>query len=71
MLNFLIGSYSDEVHALIYNDDYVALTLHECTYEFWSLVDGKPMRENQHVKDWRLSQASIEKILNENHENKT
>jgi hypothetical protein len=34
----------NEVHALIFEDGYVAVTLFECRYHMWSLKDGRSLR---------------------------
>lgn len=53
----------DEVHALIYSDGHVALTLYECNYALWSLADGL-VRAGQMWKrsEWRLNALSIAQI---------
>lgn len=53
----------DELHALIYSDGHVALTLYECTYALWSLSDGL-IRAGQMWRkgEWRLNMVSVELI---------
>lgn len=54
-----------EVHALVYTDGIVALTLYEHTYALWLLEDGgKPICDQRYWKklEWRLSETSVEKI---------
>lgn len=56
------GSEQD-VHALIYTDGTVALTLYECCYVLWSLRDGRFLSGPQWLgKDWRLNLVSITQI---------
>jgi len=55
-----------ETHALLYNDEYIALTIYEYCYSMWSLSDGKLMHgpswyKNWH-KNWRLTEKSIKDI---------
>jgi len=53
----------DELHALIYHDDSIALTLHECSYFVWHLRDGKLIRSPFNDKDrWQLDAADVQKI---------
>jgi hypothetical protein len=60
-------SYCSETHALIYEDGYIALTLSECTYYMWRLLDGQWMSGSSwYNKSWYLTKESLEKI-NENH----
>lgn len=40
-----IRSFFGECHALIYRDEYVALTLYEFRYYLWSLKDGRTLRD--------------------------
>lgn len=51
--------YQPELHALIYSDGFVALTLYECRYHLWSVTTGKPLRGSD---EYRISQASLEEL---------
>lgn len=56
-----------EVHALIYSDGSVAVTIDECCYSMWHVSDGAlrggSLWGNQKDwKDWRLSEESLAKI---------
>lgn len=63
-------SFSNESHGLIYFDDYVALTMYECTYSLWSLSDGKSLGGRMYAEEgWRLSDSSIQKIKEQNEKN--
>lgn len=57
------GSYSNETHALIYQDGSIALTLYECCYSIWRLFDGVCLGGFNEPKKWRLVKASQAKIL--------
>jgi hypothetical protein len=50
-----------ETHALIYTDGRIAVTLHECLYQTWSLPGGE-MRGADVCGEWRLSPASVAAI---------
>jgi hypothetical protein len=54
---------SDETHALIYADDCIALTLHECCYATWSLRRGTILSGPSWLGDkWKLTDDSLKKI---------
>lgn len=55
----------DEIHALIYSDEAVALTMYEGCYTLWSLRDGALLREHLWYKkgEQKLSDASVRMIL--------
>lgn len=53
--------YCPEVHALIYNDPYVAITLYEHCYSIWSLINGEPFFKGYN-QGWRLTDEAITKI---------
>lgn len=59
------NEYFPESHALIYNDEFVALTLYECCYHLWYLKDGESnsirSRKNPEPRQV-LSVESIQKI---------
>lgn len=56
------GSYGNQVHALIYNDDSIALTLYEANYAIWSLRTGKCIGARYNDEHWKLTEVSISKI---------
>lgn len=49
---------TSEVHALIYADECIALSIYEACYYMWHLVSG--LRLDSH--NWRLTDESLEKI---------
>jgi len=51
-------SYENQIHALIYTDGSIALTLGEATYNLWFVNDGWGKIE----KDWKLTDESIKRI---------
>lgn len=52
-----------QTHALIYTDGHAAVTMHECTYAFWHVNDGRVAGGSLFKPGhWRLSAASIAKI---------
>jgi hypothetical protein len=55
---------STELHALIYTDGVVALTIYECCYTLWSVSDGSVLREHLWYKkgEWRLNLLSLTQI---------
>lgn len=55
-----------ELHALIYTDGTIALTMYECCYSMWSVGDGKILNEHLWYKkgEWRLDEKSLERIRN-------
>ena len=53
-------SYEQQTHALIFKDEYVALTIYEYRYYLWYLNDGKSKSE----PEWKLTQESLNKIKN-------
>jgi hypothetical protein len=58
-----VESQKTDVHALIYTDGNVALTMYECCYVLWSLRDGRFLSGPQWLgKDWRLNALSITQI---------
>lgn len=57
-------SYSDEIHALIYCDGSVAITMYECCYAMWYLRRNEFGGGSLWDKgEFRLKQGSLEKIL--------
>ena len=53
-----------ETHALIYSDSYVAITLYECSYAMWYLMDGEFAGGNLWKSGkWKLDEESRQKIL--------
>lgn len=59
-----IREFRSETHALIYSDYSVALTMYEYCYAMWSLHDGALIGGSLWERGlWKLSQASIEKII--------
>ena len=53
---------SERTHALLFADDAIALTLYECNYTLWRLVDGTLHGGPYHEGPWRLSEESLTKI---------
>lgn len=51
-----------ETHALIYTDDFIALTIYECCYAVWSLADGHGQGALWKRREWRLTQEARAKI---------
>jgi len=54
-----------ESHGLIYTDDVIAVTLYECCYSLWHLVDGHSMHNpygRTNIYEWKLTPESLEKI---------
>lgn len=50
-------------HALIYTDGFVALTLYECCYALWAVLNGRLIGGKLwSPKEWRLTEASRKKI---------
>ena len=58
------GKLVKELHALIYNDDTVALTLNECVYYLWRLNNGENIYNPFKMGDMCLTQKSLEDIRN-------
>lgn len=58
--------YYPQVHALIYEDGYIAVTLYECIYYSWYLKDGSWHGGQFSDKDWYMTQESIMKIKHTN-----
>lgn len=56
-------SYCPELHALIYEDGYIAVTLYECCYSIWSLNNGQWVGGRFGDKDWYMTKESLEKII--------
>lgn len=54
-------SFEDQTHALIYCDGCIALTMYEDGYDLWNVNTGKG-RARWLNGDWKLSDASLEKI---------
>jgi len=55
----------DQVHALIYTDGGIAVTLYECCYATWYVRDGRNFGGtlwSMEPELWRLSPASLDKI---------
>lgn len=55
-------AYEPHDEALIYHDGAIAVTLYECCYTMWHRRDGAMLHGPSWSKDWRLTNASIEKI---------
>lgn len=53
-----------ELHALIYTDGHVALTMSECCYMLWDVDNGKLLRAPEWMKPnkWKLSPESRDRI---------
>lgn len=58
-------SYGNQTHALIYTDKFIAITLYECCYAMWYVRSGKYGGGSLWDKEWKLNDASIKKILNQ------
>lgn len=56
------GSYSNETHALIYQDGSMALTLYECCYSMWGLRDGLCLGGFNERGKWKLTPEALTKI---------
>jgi hypothetical protein len=55
--------FSHQVHALIYTDGHVALTIYECCYAMWYLRDNEVGGGSLWKKgEWRLTAASLDKV---------
>jgi hypothetical protein len=54
----------DQTHAFIYTDGCIALTLYECDYILFKLVDGSILYGFYDPKNWKLTDESLEKIRN-------
>jgi hypothetical protein len=52
-----------EVHALVYTDGHVAVTIHEHCYFMWTLPDGRPCGGSIQSADERLAPASVAATL--------
>lgn len=53
----------NEMHALIYSDSSMALTIYECNYAIWSLRTGKVIGSKYNkIGEWKLSDESLVKI---------
>jgi hypothetical protein len=63
--------YADETHALIFFDDTIALTLHECCYYVFSLKTGILYLSEYdfEINNYQLTEESLQKIK-EDYENK-
>ena len=58
-----VANVENEVHALIYTDGTIAVTLYECCYAVFYLKTGKVMFGNLWEKnEWELSKDSLNKI---------
>lgn len=57
----ILGTRSYTV-ALIYADDCVAMTLHECCYDLWLLEGGAHLHGESWHRGWRLSALAREEI---------
>lgn len=51
-----------EVHALIYTDGNVAVTLYECQFAMWYVASGKLAGGHAAPGTWKLTAESIEKV---------
>lgn len=51
-----------ETHALIYTDDFIALTISECCYALWALSDGEGQGSLWKRGEWRLTDDARAKI---------
>lgn len=57
------GGGEASVHALIYVDDTVALTINEHSYALWHLSDGSFLSSTQRMwSGWKLNQVSLTQI---------
>ena len=58
------NSYDTQAHALIYNDENIAITLYESTYSMFRLNDGKTCFTDffWDIGQWRLTRESLKKI---------
>lgn len=58
--------YASHHEALIYSDDSIAVTLHECCYTMWiqrqGYADGVYLHGPEWSKKWKLSAEAVEKI---------
>ena len=52
-----------ETHALIYTDGCIAVTLYEHCYAMFNLSTGKARGSLWRKDEWKLSQASLDKIM--------
>lgn len=56
--------YKSEIHALIYYDSYIAITLYECWYAMWSIKTGQLFGGSHwDANEYMLSNESREKII--------
>lgn len=70
----IVESMKTQTHALVYCDGNVALTLYECCYALWHVSrDGKLLHDSTLWKrgDWRLTEASVAKIIDHRPKEKT
>lgn len=52
-----------ELYAVIYTDGRIAVTLHECTYEVWTLLDGTCLHGHSATMDGRITTKSIQCLM--------
>lgn len=52
---------ANQLHAFIYTDGNIALTLYECCYYMWKISDGR--RIGSLDKEWELTKDSREKVI--------
>ena len=56
-----------EIHAVIYCDDNVILTLNECSYSIWAASDGISLGGFNERKKWRIVPESLRRFLEVHH----
>ena len=58
-------SYCNATHALIYTDEFIVVTLYECSYAMWHLADRSYMggRSAWYNNKWKLTAESRDKVL--------
>lgn len=52
----------NDMHALIYTDGSIALTMYECCYGVWSLKDGMILHGPSWMRGQKLTEESLKKI---------
>jgi hypothetical protein len=57
-----MGMGGPEMHALLYTDGNVALTLHEAVYWMWDLRNGSLVAGPSWAKEYRLTPGAVEMI---------
>lgn len=60
-----LEGFRGEKHALLYTDGIVAVTIYECCYAMWLVINGELLGGSLWEKDeWRLSTDAMKKIKN-------